>query len=204
MTLFPFRSVTLEPLEGFRRPLTQMLTRLRWCAEAMFRMAGIKVILRGQKSLWLCFPIRSVALEPLEGFRRNLTQIFTRLRDYLQKQCSGWLASRSRSYLGVKGHMTLFPFCSVTLEPLEGFRRPLTQMFTRLRWCAEAMFRMAGFKVKVRLRGSNGHMTLFPFRSVTLEPLEGFRRNLTQMFTTLRRHAKVKFRIAHLQGEGHT
>jgi hypothetical protein len=50
MTLFPFRSVTLEPLEGFQRNLTQMLTRLRRRAEAMFRMAGfkVKVILRGQ------------------------------------------------------------------------------------------------------------------------------------------------------------
>ena len=39
------------------------------------------------------------------------------------------------------------------LEALEGFRRNLTQMLTRLRWRAEAMFWMAGFKVKVILRG---------------------------------------------------
>ena len=41
MTFFPFRSVTLE---GYRRNLTQMLTRLRRCAEAMFWMAGFKVM----------------------------------------------------------------------------------------------------------------------------------------------------------------
>ena len=62
----------------------------------------------------------------------------------MQKQCSGWLDSRSMSYLGVKCHITCFPFRSVTLEPFEGFRRNLTQMFTRLRWCAEAMFWMTG------------------------------------------------------------
>ena len=55
-----------------------------------------------------------------------------RRRIMLSPQCS--------SYLGVKGHMTFFPFRSVTLEPLEGFRRNLTQMLTRLRRCAEAMF----------------------------------------------------------------
>ena len=49
-----------------------------------------------------------------------------------------------------------FPFCSVTLEALEGFRRYLTQMLTRLRRRAEAIFRMAVFKVKVILRGQ-GH-----------------------------------------------
>ena len=64
-----------------------------------------------------------------------------------------------------------FPFRSVTLEPLQGFRRNLTQMLTRLRRRAAAMFRMAGFKVKVILRLD---MTLFPFCSVTLEPLERF------------------------------
>jgi hypothetical protein len=48
--------------------------------------------------------------------------------------------------------MTFFPFRSVTLEPREGFRRNLTQLFTTLRRCAEAMFRMAHFKVKVTLR----------------------------------------------------
>ena len=50
------------------------------------------------------------------------------------------LSPRCPSYLGVNGHMTFFPFRSVTLE---GFRRNLTQMFTRRRRCAEAMFWMA-------------------------------------------------------------
>ena len=80
------------------------------------------------------------------------------------------------------------PFRSVTLEALEGFRRNLTQMLTRLRRRAEAMFRMAGFKVKVILRGQKPYH-FFPFRSVTLEALEGFRRNLTQFLTRLRRCA---------------
>ena len=106
----------------------------------------------------------------------------------MQKQCSGLLDSTSRSYLGVKGHITLLFFRSVTLEPLEGFRSNLTQMFTRLSRYAEAMFRMAGFKVKVILRGQRPY-GFFPFRSVTLESLEGFRRNLTQMLTRLRRRA---------------
>jgi hypothetical protein len=48
--------------------------------------------------------------------------------------------------------MTLFPFRFVTLEPLEGFQRNLTQMLTTLRRLTKAMFRMACFKVKVRLR----------------------------------------------------
>ena len=47
----------------------------------------------------------------------------------------------------IQCHINFFPFRSVTLEPLQGFRRNLTQMFTRLRRCAEAMFWMAGFKV---------------------------------------------------------
>ena len=81
-----------------------------------------------------------------------------------------------------------FPFRSVTLEPLEGFRRNLTQMSTRLRQWAEAMLRIAGFKVKVILRGQRPY-AFFPFRSVTLGPLEGFRRNLTQMLTRLTRRA---------------
>ena len=101
----------------------------------------------------------------------------------MQKQCSRWLDSRSRSYLGVKCHMTFSPFRSVTLEPLEGFRRNLTQIYTKLRRCAEAMFWMAGFKVKVILRGQRPY-DFFPFRSVTLEPLEGFRRNLTNVYQT--------------------
>ena len=67
------------------------------------------------------------------------------------------------SYLGVKGHITFFSIRSVTLEPLEGFRRNLTQMFTRLGRCAEAMCRMAGFKVKVILRGQRSN-DFFPFR----------------------------------------
>ena len=54
---------------------------------------------------------------------------------------------------------------------------------------------MAGFKVKVILRGQRPY-DCFPFRSVTLEPLEGFRRNLTQMFTKLRRYAEAMFRMA--------
>ena len=114
----------------------------------------------------------------------------------MQKECSGWLDSRSRSYLAVKSHMTFFPFCSVTLEALEGFRRNLTQMLTRLRRrSAEAMFRMAGFGVKVILRGQRPYY-FFPFRSVTLEALEGFRRNLTQMLTRLRRCAEAMFQMA--------
>ena len=98
------------------------------------------------------------------------------------------------SYLGVKGHITFFPFRTVTLEPLEGFRRNLTQTFTRLRRCAEAMFWMAGFKVNVILRGQRSYFP--PFRYVTIEPLEGFRRNLTQMLTRLRQLAEAWFRMA--------
>ena len=113
----------------------------------------------------------------------------------MQKQCSRWLDSRSRSYLGVKGHMTIFPFCSVTLEPLEGFLRNLTQMLTKLRRRAEAMFLMAGFKVKVILRGQRPYDS-FSFCSVILEPLEGFRRNQTQMFTRLRWCAEAMFLMA--------
>ena len=82
--------------------------------------------------------------------------------------------------------MTFFPFRPVTLEPLEGFRRNLTQMFTRLRRCAEAMFWMAGSVC----------LSICPFCSVTLEHFEGFRRNLTQMLTTLRQHAEAMFRMA--------
>ena len=113
----------------------------------------------------------------------------------MQKQYSGWLDSRSRSYLGVKGHIAFFPLRSVTLEALEGFRRNLTQMLTRLRQCAEAMFQMAGFKVKVIPRGQRPYYC-FPFRSVTLEALEGFRRNLTQMLTRLRQCAEAMFPMA--------
>ena len=107
----------------------------------------------------------------------------------MQKQCFGWLDSMSMSYLGAKGHITFFPFRSVTLEPLEGFRRNLTQMLTRLRRCAEAMFRMTAFKVI--LRGQRSY-DFFLFRSVT----ERFRRNLTQMLTRLRRCAEAMFRMA--------
>ena len=114
----------------------------------------------------------------------------------MQKQCSRLL--NSMSYLGVKGYMTFFPFRSVTFEALEGFWRNLTQMFTRLRRCAEAIFRMAGFKVKVILRGQWPY-DFFPFRSVTLEPLKGFRRNLTQMITTLRRRAEAMFGLARIK-----
>ena len=113
----------------------------------------------------------------------------------MQKQCSRWLDSRSRSYLGVKGHITVFPFRSVTFEALEGFRRNLTQMLTRLRQYAEAMFQMAGFKVSVILR-CQWPYDFFPLRSVTLEALEGLRRNLTQMLTRLNRRAEAMFRMA--------
>ena len=169
---FPFPSVTLEPLEGFWRNLTQMFSRLRRCAEAMFRMDGfkVKVVLRGQRP-----------------------QMLTRLRQCAEA-CSGFLDSRSRSYVGVKGHMT-FPFCSVTLEALEGFWRNLTQMLTRLRRRADAMLRIAGFKIKVRLRGQRTY-DCFPVPSVTLEALERFRRNLTQMLTSLRGRAEAMFRMA--------
>ena len=102
------------------------------------------------------------------------------------------------SYLGVKGHITFFSIRSVTLEPLEGFRRNLTQMFTSLRRRAEAMFRMAGLKVKVTLRGQRPY-DFFPFRSVTLEALKGFRRNLTQMLTRLRRRAEAMLWLAGLK-----
>ena len=88
-----------------------------------------------------------------------------------------------------------FPFCSVTLEALEWFRRNLTQMLTRLRRRAEAMLRIAGFKVKVRLRDQRTY-DCFPFPSVTLEALERFRRNLTQMLTSLRWRAEAMFRMA--------
>jgi len=57
---------------------------------------------------------------------------------------------------------------------------------------------MAGFKVKVILRGQRPYY-IFPFRSVTLEPLQGFRRNLTQMFTRLRRCAEAMFWMAGLK-----
>jgi hypothetical protein len=56
------------------------------------------------------------------------------------------------------------------------------------------MFRMACFKVKVRLRDQR--LYVFPLCSVTLEPLEGFRRDLTKMLTTLRRRANAMFRMA--------
>jgi hypothetical protein len=45
-------------------------------------------------------------------------------------------------------------------------------MFNTLRQREKAMFRIARFKVKVSLRG---HMTLFPFRSVILNPLKDFK-----------------------------
>ena len=68
-------------------------------------------------------------------------------------------------------------------------------MLTRLRRRAEALFWMAGFKVKVILRGQMAY-DFFPFRSITLESHEGFRRNLRQMFTRLRRCAEAMFRMA--------
>ena len=68
-------------------------------------------------------------------------------------------------------------------------------MLTRLRQSAEAMFQMAGFKVNVILRGQRSY-DFFPFRSVTIEPLEGFRRNLTQMLTILRKSAEAMFQMA--------
>ena len=97
----------------------------------------------------------------------------------------------------LRGQMAyyFFPFRSITLESLEGLRRNVTQMFTRLIRRAEAMFWMAGFNVKVILRGQRPY-DFFPFRSVTLEALEGLRRNLTQMFTRLRRRAEAMFRMA--------
>ena len=113
----------------------------------------------------------------------------------MQKQCSGWQDSRSMSYVGVKGHITCFPFLSVTLEALEGFRKYLTQMLTRLKRRAEAMFRMTVFKVKVILRGQRPYY-FFPFRSVNLEALEGFQRNLTQLLTRLSRRSEAMFRMA--------
>jgi hypothetical protein len=70
MTLFPYRTVTLEPVEGFQRNLIQVFTRLRRRAEAMFRMAGfkVKVILKGQKS----YDIVSLPLlNPLKDFEET-------------------------------------------------------------------------------------------------------------------------------------
>ena len=125
-----------------------MFTRLRQCAAAMFTIARfkVKVILRGQRPFYF-FPFRSVTLEALEGFRRNLTQMLTRLRRRAEAmfRMAGFKVIRrgQRPY-------EFFPFISVTLEALEGFRRNLTQMFTRLRRCAAAMFPMAGFKVILR------------------------------------------------------
>ena len=75
-------------------------------------------------------------------------------------------------------------------------------MLTRLRRRAEAMFRMAGFKVKFILRGSKsgfkGHTTLFPFHPVIIEPLEWFRRHLTNVYhieTTCRSYVQVILRV---------
>ena len=95
-----------------------MLTRLSQCAEAMFQMFGFKVIV---------------------------------------------ILSGKKPY-------DFFPFCIVTLEALEGLRRNLTQMLTRLGRRAEGMFWMAGFKVKVIIRGKRPY-DFFPFLSVTLEAL---------------------------------
>ena len=124
-----------------------MFTSLRRRAEAMFRMAGlkVKVILRGQRP-YDFFPFRFVTLEALEGFRRNLTQMLTRLRRRAEAML--WLAGLKVKVI-LRGQMPyyFFPFRSVNLEALEGFRRNLTQLLTRLRRRSEAMFRMAGFKV---------------------------------------------------------
>jgi hypothetical protein len=93
-------------------------------------------------------------LNPLKDFEETWHKCLPDWND-VQKQCSGWLALRL--YLGVNGHKTLFPFRSVTHEPLEGFWRNLTQMFATLRWRAEVMFRIARFKVKVILRGQRSY-----------------------------------------------
>ena len=93
-----------------------------------------------------------------------------------------WLIIRTKVTYYVIASVSVclqFPFRSVT----QRFRRNLTQMFTTLRRRAEVLFRMSGFKVKVIRRGQMPY-DFFPFRSVTLEPLEGFRRNLTNVYQT--------------------
>ena len=136
----------------------------------------------GVKGHMTFFPLRSVTLE---GFRRNLTQMLTRLRRRSAEAMFQMAGFKVKVILRGQRPYYFFPFRSVTLEALEGFQRNLTQMLTKLRRCAEAMFRMAGIKVKVILRGQRPYY-FFPFCSVTLEALEGFRRNLTQMLTKLR------------------
>ena len=152
MPFFPFPSVTLEPLEGFRRNLTQMLTRLRQCAEAMFRMAGIKVkvILRGQRPYFFSLPLCN-SWTPWRILKKPDTNVYQTETLCRSNIPDGWI--QGQGHTDGSNAILLFPFPSVTLEALEGFRRNLTQMFTRLRRYAEAMVRMAGFNVKVILRG---------------------------------------------------
>ena len=128
-----------------------MFTSSRQCVEFMSRpyRFKVKVTLEGQMFEAL-FRVCSISPRRLEGFLRNLSNMFTSLRQCAEPMSRPY---RFKVKVTLKGQRfeALFRFRSISPRRLEGFSWSLGHMFTSSRHCAEPMYRPS--RVKVTLEG---------------------------------------------------
>ena len=104
----------------------------------------------------------------------------------------------SRSSTQVKGFTLKFRVSSISPEPFGQFSPNFTQMFLSVRQCAELNKLLRRLKVKVTLQGH----VIYPsvcVHSISLESLEQFSLNFTQMFLSVRRCAEPRTQLRKLK-----